>query len=121
MFRRLIPSAIRTAAILPIMDLLATKIAILQEMLAMSVYRLSAVLLAMVIQFVAGRIASAETASEPTSLATRDGVQLKISYFPSSARKGTPQSKQVTPVVMLHDYKSSRAVFAGLVEKLQAP
>src|SRR5438874_1336909 len=56
---------------------------------------------------------------EAVSLVTADGVQLKINYFPSTARKGSPQAKQVTPVVLLHDYKSSRAVFAQLVEKLQ--
>lgn len=58
--------------------------------------------------------------AEIVSLVTRDGVQLKITYFPSTARKGTPQAKQTTPVVLLHDYKSSRAVFAQLAEKLQA-
>jgi len=60
------------------------------------------------------------TAAEAVSLTTRDGVRLKISYFPGSARKGTPQAKQTTPVVFLHDYKGSRAVFASLVQKLQA-
>ena len=55
-----------------------------------------------------------------TSLTTRDGVQLKISYFPGSARRGSPEAKQTTPVIFLHDYKGSRAVFASLVQKLQA-
>src|SRR4051794_29809238 len=66
-------------------------------------------------------VAQPGTSAESVALVTRDGVQLKISYFPSSARKGTPQAKQVTPVVLLHDYKSSRAVFAPLVEKFQGP
>jgi pimeloyl-ACP methyl ester carboxylesterase len=59
-------------------------------------------------------------AAEPASLTTRDGVLLKISYFPGNARKGSPQGKQTTPVVFLHDHKGSRAVFAGLIQKLQA-
>src|SRR3954451_841843 len=59
-------------------------------------------------------------AAESTSLTTRDGVLLKISYFPGNARKGSPQAKQTTPVVFLHDHKGSRAVFASLVQKLQA-
>jgi pimeloyl-ACP methyl ester carboxylesterase len=87
----------------------------------MSVNRLSTLILLLIAWLLVGRNSSAETASEPASLVTRDGVQLKISYFPSSARKGSPQAKQVTPIVMLHDYKSSRAVFAPLVEKFQAP
>jgi pimeloyl-ACP methyl ester carboxylesterase len=57
---------------------------------------------------------------EVVTLATRDGVQLKISYFAGNARKGSPQAKQTTPVVFLHDLKGSRAVFAPLVQKLQA-
>src|SRR5689334_1663498 len=65
------------------------------------------------------RLASAQ-GSEAVSLTTRDGVQLKISYFPGSARKGSSQAKQTTPVIFLHDYKGSRAVFAQLVQKLQA-
>jgi pimeloyl-ACP methyl ester carboxylesterase len=63
---------------------------------------------------------AAPAAGESVSLTTRDGVQLKISYFAGTARKGSPEAKQTTPVVFLHDYKGSRAVFAGLVEKFQA-
>jgi pimeloyl-ACP methyl ester carboxylesterase len=58
--------------------------------------------------------------SEVISLLTRDGVQLKGTYYPSSLR-GTPRAKQVTPVVLLHDYKSSRAIFAPMVGRLQSP
>jgi pimeloyl-ACP methyl ester carboxylesterase len=58
--------------------------------------------------------------SEAISLQTRDGVQLKGTYYPSPLR-GTPRAKQVTPVVMLHDYKSTRAVFAPLIRRLQSP
>src|SRR4051812_12715324 len=71
------------------------------------------------LQFQFARPAPAQT-GEAVTLTTRDGVQLKISYFPGSARKGTPQAKQTTPVIFLHDYKGSRAVFASLVQKLQA-
>src|SRR3954447_25618997 len=60
------------------------------------------------------------SAVEVVSLTTRDGVQLKISYFPGTARKGSPQAKQTTPVIFVHDYKGSRAVFASLVQKFQA-
>jgi pimeloyl-ACP methyl ester carboxylesterase len=58
--------------------------------------------------------------SEVISLQTRDGVQLKATYYPSSLR-GTPRGKQVTPVVMLHDYKNTRAIFASLAQQLQSP
>jgi pimeloyl-ACP methyl ester carboxylesterase len=64
--------------------------------------------------------AQESAAGETVSLATRDGVQLKITYFPGSERKGTDKAKQTTPVVFLHDYKGSRAVFTPLVQKLQA-
>jgi pimeloyl-ACP methyl ester carboxylesterase len=60
-------------------------------------------------------------AQEAVSLVTRDGVQLRITYFAGAARKGSPQAKQTTPVVLLHDHKSSRAVFASLAQKLRAP
>ena len=59
-------------------------------------------------------------AAESMTLTTNDGVHLKISYFPGAARKGTPQAKQTTPVIFLHDHTGSRAVFAPLVQKLQA-
>jgi pimeloyl-ACP methyl ester carboxylesterase len=57
---------------------------------------------------------------EPISLGTADGVQLKGTYFPGAARNAT-QAKQTTPVVLLHDYKSNRAVFNPLISQLQAP
>jgi pimeloyl-ACP methyl ester carboxylesterase len=58
---------------------------------------------------------------EEATVTTADGVQLKLTYYPSAYGKGTAQAKQVTPVVLLHDYKSSRAVYAPLAERLQAP
>jgi pimeloyl-ACP methyl ester carboxylesterase len=70
-------------------------------------------------QFAGPAAAQSAGGVEAVSLTTRDGVQLKISYFPG-APKGSPQAKQTTPVVFLHDYKGSRAVFATLVQKLQA-
>src|SRR4051794_30483257 len=74
----------------------------------------------LLVQFASSARAQEAGAAESISLTTRDGVQLKISYFPGTARKGSPQAKQTTPVVFLHDYKGSRAVFATLVQKLQA-
>ncbi len=52
---------------------------------------------------------------ENVSLTTDDGVQLTITYYASS------EGKKATPVVMLHDYKGSRAVFAPLARQLQSP
>jgi pimeloyl-ACP methyl ester carboxylesterase len=71
-------------------------------------------------QFAQLGTAQKAAAAEPTSLTTKDGVQLKITYFPGAARKGSPQAKQTTPVVFLHDLRGSGAVFANLVQKLQA-
>jgi len=75
------------------------------------------------IEFAAGQVAWSQGAvgsspSEAASLLTRDGVTLKITYFPSKARKGSPQGKQVTPVILLPDLKGSRAVFAQLAQRL---
>src|SRR5829696_8223248 len=72
------------------------------------------------LQFAHRASAQSTAGGEAVSLTTRDGVQLKISYFPGAARKGSPQAKQTTPVVFVHDHKGSRAVFATLVQKLQA-
>lgn len=53
-------------------------------------------------------------------LTTKDGVQLHLTYLPSVIRKGTPQAKQVTPVVLLHDFKSTSSAMMPLAAKLQA-
>jgi len=57
---------------------------------------------------------------EPVNFAAADGVQLKGTYFPGGATTAA-QAKQTTPVVLLHDYKSNRAVFNPLIAQLQAP
>ena len=61
----------------------------------------------------------AQSSPQVVPLQTRDGVQLKVTYYPSKHPKGTPQAKQVAPVVLLHDYKETRATFAALAERLQ--
>jgi pimeloyl-ACP methyl ester carboxylesterase len=58
---------------------------------------------------------------EIVTLTTKDGVQLKGTYFPSTEGRGSEQAKQVAPVVLLHDYKSTRAALTQLALKLQAP
>jgi pimeloyl-ACP methyl ester carboxylesterase len=51
-------------------------------------------------------------------LATKDGVQLRLTYFPAAQRK-VSEARQATPVVLLHDHKETRAVFNSLALKLQ--
>ncbi len=58
---------------------------------------------------------------EVVALATKDGVQLRATYFPGAARKDSPQAKQTTPVVLLHDFKSTRASLMPLAQRLQTP
>jgi YD repeat-containing protein len=58
--------------------------------------------------------------AEVVSLITRDGVQLRLTYFPSGKRSGTAEAKQVTPVVLLHDHKDTRATFNSLAQRFQA-
>lgn len=62
-----------------------------------------------------------QPASEPMSVTTSDGVMLRGMYFAGAARKGSTQAKQTTPVVMLHDFKGTRATFAPLAQALLAP
>jgi pimeloyl-ACP methyl ester carboxylesterase len=64
---------------------------------------------------------SAQPAPQVVPLETQDGVQLKVTYYPSKHAKGSAQAKQVTPVVLLHDYKETRATFATLARRLQGP
>jgi len=53
--------------------------------------------------------------SDAVTLTTRDGVRLKASFYPSGL------GKEAVPIVMLHDFKESRAVFNGLAQALQSP
>jgi pimeloyl-ACP methyl ester carboxylesterase len=65
---------------------------------------------------------SAQTVGpEVVQLRTGDGVQLVITYYASTSRPGTPAARQVTPVVMLHDHKDTRAIFGPLATLLQTP
>jgi pimeloyl-ACP methyl ester carboxylesterase len=57
---------------------------------------------------------------EVATVVARDGLQLRLTYFPSTLRPGTEEAKQVTPVLMLHDQKESRAVFNSLAQRLSA-
>lgn len=82
-------------------------------------YLLTAILLL----FTAGmtKLASAQPARSKApppvdvTLTTKDGVQLQATYYPSSA------GKQAVPVVMLHDFNETRAVFDPLARTLQNP
>jgi pimeloyl-ACP methyl ester carboxylesterase len=49
------------------------------------------------------------------SLTTKDGVQIRITYYPSNA------GQQAVPVILLHDYGETRAVFEPLASVLQNP
>jgi pimeloyl-ACP methyl ester carboxylesterase len=75
---------------------------------------------------IASTVAFAQTTGpggdpEIISLVTKDGVQLTMSYYASRERPGTPEGKQVTPVVVLHDLKDTRATFGTLAAQLQTP
>ncbi len=56
-----------------------------------------------------------DSSSETVSMTTKDGVRLKMSYYPSDL------GKEAVPIIMLHDFKESRAVFNGLARALQSP
>lgn len=53
--------------------------------------------------------------AEDKTLVTRDGVELKVTYFPSSA------GQDAAPVVMLHDYKDTRRGLRAFAERLSRP
>jgi pimeloyl-ACP methyl ester carboxylesterase len=57
---------------------------------------------------------------EVVTLVTKDGVQLRLTYFPNAKRPGSDEAKQVTPVVLLHDHKETGAIFDPLAQRLQA-
>lgn len=52
---------------------------------------------------------------EEHSLTTKDGVQLRITYYPSST------GPQAVPVILLHDFNETRAVFEPLAAMLNYP
>jgi pimeloyl-ACP methyl ester carboxylesterase len=54
-------------------------------------------------------------APEDLVLPTKDGVQIHVTYYASNA------GKEAVPVVMLHDYNETRAVFEPLATALQNP
>src|SRR3972149_1958727 len=57
----------------------------------------------------------AAAGAEVVTLETDDGVQLAVTYYASS------EGKKATPVVLLHDHKDTRSVFATLAERLRSP
>lgn len=59
----------------------------------------------------AGRLA----APESLSLTTKDGVQIGVTYYASNA------ATQAVPVILLHDFNETRAVFEPLARLLQNP
>ena len=61
-----------------------------------------------------GLRSSRATEPEEVKMNTKDGVRLAATYYPSSMQRAVP-------VVMLHDYKESRAVFHALARMLQDP
>jgi len=77
----------------------------------------SASLLALAVLLLTGPSCWAKSANEPEnlSLPTKDGVQIKATYYPSDV------GEQAVPVVMLHDAKESRAVFDDFARLLQSP
>jgi pimeloyl-ACP methyl ester carboxylesterase len=64
---------------------------------------------------------AAKDGPQPVQVVTKDGVQVIMNYFPGPENPGSPAAKQTTPVVLLHDYKDTRAVFNSLARRLQAP
>jgi pimeloyl-ACP methyl ester carboxylesterase len=63
---------------------------------------------------------SALSAPAASSVVTKDGVELHLTYFPSTARPGTPEAKQVAPVILLHDHKETRAIYHALAQQLSS-
>lgn len=82
--------------------------------------RTSLIALLLTAPILSGIPAATVQAAESVTLVTRDGVQLGVTYFPSVVRKGTPEAKQVTPVLLLHDYKETRAIYNSLAQRLAA-
>jgi pimeloyl-ACP methyl ester carboxylesterase len=55
------------------------------------------------------------------SLPTKDGVWLSLSYYPSLELKGSEKAKQVAPILLMHDFKGTRANMGALARRLQSP
>ena len=62
-------------------------------------------------------LAQSRKAPEPKieSLTTKDGVQLKVTYYAST------EGKNATPVILLPDLKDSRSVVDSLARRMQTP
>lgn len=65
--------------------------------------------------FAQGRRSADRDKGEDISLTTKDGVQLKATFYASS------MGREAVPIVMLHDQKESRALFSGLARVLHSP
>ncbi len=61
----------------------------------------------------AGKKPAAELKSQDETLTTRDGVQLRCTYFPG------PESKQTVPIILVHDWDSQRGELYPLAVYLQ--
>lgn len=76
-------------------------------------------LFALVLAILSPNLASAQrrTIAEPEKqeLTTKDGVKLNATYYASAS------GKDATPVVLLHDYKESSAIYRSLARRLQKP
>ncbi len=59
---------------------------------------------------------------EVVTLITRDGLKIKATYYPAPQEKNSDTAgMQTVPIVMLHDFKSSRNAFDALAKSLQKP
>jgi pimeloyl-ACP methyl ester carboxylesterase len=88
--------------------------------LAMKIRRLLSCIVLLASAPMASSAVAQNAPAEEVTLATKDGVQLSLTYFPAAQRKGTPEAKQATPVVLLHDHKETRAIFNSLAQRLQS-
>lgn len=84
---------------------------------------LASVVLGTIGSLLVNSLATAQNTSRPSrvaestdvTLTTKDGVKLGATYFPSD------MGQEAVPIVLLHDYKESRAVFHALARELQDP
>lgn len=78
------------------------------------------VVLAMSASAASAQRRSSGTPPESAKVRTRDGVELSLNYYPSTAARDPALGKQVTPVVLLHDEKDTQGVFSSLAARLQS-